>query len=78
MAEKEYTKVIIDKIRRSKVNERIMLVLLTVNISSQVTYYIPGDLINPSISANLYSMGYAPTQIVFIGMFTYQLGQVNE
>ena len=50
MAEKEYTKIIIQKIRRSKMFEWILLVSMTVIITCYVVYYLPDGLVNPSLS----------------------------
>ena len=46
MSEKEYTKIIIAKIRRSKMFEWILMVLMTIIITCYVGYYLPDSLIN--------------------------------
>ena len=50
MSERENTKIIIQKIRRSQIIEWVMLVLLTVNTTSLITNYFPEGTLNPAIS----------------------------
>ena len=78
MSEKEYTKIIMKKMRQSKVFEWIMLTLLSVNSASVFLYFLPKDLEIQSIGKILYSIFYGPSQIVFVTIFYFQMSKVNE
>ena len=78
MSEKEYTKIIMKKMRQSKVFEWIMLTLLSVNSGSVFLYFLPKTLKIQSVGKVLYSIFYGPTQIVFVTIFYFQMSKVNE
>ena len=71
MSEKEYTKVIIKKMRQSKEFEWIMLMLLTVNNTILLYHYLLGNESNKSIDQILYNIGYGSIVIIFMSIFYF-------
>ena len=75
---KEKTRVILKKIRNSKVIEQFMVLLLIVNTVALAVKYLPANLINQVYSSDLYFYVYGPTDVTFMSLFFFQMRNVNQ